>query len=367
MKITAYKQDVGQEYNNEFKNNNIYPWNEIGRVLMDTTTGEIVKELSETNSNLGKDGKASGFDETKHDIMVKFPVFYSKRTWVGNTSTDSILSVVPSTPTRLDYSVPQCFIRDDGSVMPYVLVAMCEGSVLESEPTILRSIPNKKPQVNKSQSQFRTMAREGRNAEKFGILDFETLTMVQNLYKCSFGTTNAQSAIGNGWTKKTKSCTAGVTMELGNRSGYLGVNGEAISVFGIENFYGSCWKNIDGFLVEDNGYYIAQKSTDYGDKSKMKFYPSNNVVVGAEVDTYQEYYFKNVDKIGSYNTPISSGGSPTTCYSDYFLSHKKTQSNILIFGCDWNDGALAGAFSFFLYHVVSVSDSGVASLLCVKS
>lgn len=55
MKITAYKPDLNQEYNNEFKNT--YPFSKIGRVVVDKNTGEIISECNEMNSNYIKECK----------------------------------------------------------------------------------------------------------------------------------------------------------------------------------------------------------------------------------------------------------------------------------------------------------------------
>ncbi|MGL5049339.1 MAG: hypothetical protein ACRC6E_01735 [Fusobacteriaceae bacterium] len=216
MKITAYKPNINQEYENGFKN--VYPYSDIGRVVMDKDTGEILMELGENDSNLTKSGAPWMYDETKHDIMVKFPKFYYKREWVGEVLKDSILSEIPySATTANGYEIFPVFLREDGTIRDYVLYGAFKGVELNGQ---LRSITGYKPTASKTIASFRSLARQGRNTN-FNVETYGMISMIQLLYKVAFQDLNSQAVLGNGWTSKSDSAITGSTMALGNRSGYL--------------------------------------------------------------------------------------------------------------------------------------------------
>ncbi|MGL6167462.1 MAG: hypothetical protein ACRC0Y_04145 [Fusobacteriaceae bacterium] len=216
MKITAYKPDINQEYENGFKH--VYPYANIGRVVTNKDTGEILMELGENDSNLTKSGAPWSYDETKHDIMVKFPKFFYKREWVGEVLKDSILSEVPHTATTANgYEVFPVFLREDGTIRDYVLYGAFKGVELNGQ---LRSIIGYKPTHTKTIASFRSLARQGRNTN-FNIEMYGMVSMIQLLYKVAFQDLNSQAVLGNGWTSKSASAITGSTMALGNRSGYL--------------------------------------------------------------------------------------------------------------------------------------------------
>lgn len=363
MKITAYKQDIGQLYKNPFKENNVYPFNKIGRVVVDKDTAEIKYWLHDNNSNLSVSGSPINITSNE-DIMVYFPCFYSKRVWNGDVLEDSILTDIPTTRYREDYEVHPCFVREDGTIRPYILYGAFKGVEIGGQ---LRSVPNYKPSHTKTISQFRDLARQGRDT-KFNIETFSVISMVQFLYKVGFQNLNSQQELGSGWTSKSESVTIGGTMLLGNRSGYYGSDGNQISLFGIEDFYGCIWSFVDGLLVKDDGYYITNDPSKFGSIGLHSHIPTIPLM-GAEDNSLVEGYFKTIEKIQGdnkyLNIPSLLGGSYSVNYCDYLWSHRKTQTNICRFGASWDDGARAGAFCLGLNHVASFAYSSVGARLCV--
>ncbi len=361
MKITAYKQDVGQLYDNPFKDNNVYPFNKIGRVVVNKDTGEIKYWLDDNNSNLSQSGYPITIQDNE-DIMVYFPAFYSKRKWTGANLEDSILTDIPTTRYRQDYEVFPCFVREDGTIRPYILYGAFKGSVVGGQ---LRSVVGNKPHHTTPIGQFRDLARQGRDT-RWNIETFGVISMVQFLYKIAFQNLNSQSVIGKGWTSSTESAVTGSTMLLGNRSGYLGNDGSQISLFGIEDFYGNIWSLIDGFFVKDEGYYITNNVNNMGNIVKHDLIPSVPLM-GVGANELVEGYFKSVERIqGNYaysNIPKVLGGSPTTSYSDYFVSHRRGQTNICLFGACWGDGSISGAFYLDLYRSSADAYSSIGGRL----
>lgn len=356
MKIQAYKEDIGQQYRNPFKQNNIYPFSQIGRVVVDKDSGDIIRRLHEFNSYLDDNGNPYILKDNE-DIMVYCPAFYCKREWVGETCKDSISTEVPTTATKDGWEVHSAFLRADGTVRTHVLVGAFQGVEIGGQ---LRSVPNKaKPKVSITLEAFRNLARQGRNS-KWNILTMDIISMIQLLYKVGFQNLNSQSVVGNGWTSKSESATVGTTMDLGNRSGYLGVNGNQISLFGIEDFYGNVWEFVDGFVVRDDGYYTTNNPDNFGTTSSYtKIAGCGTPLMGTTDLAYVEGYITGIEKPTGrekfFNLPNESSGSGSTYYCDYLWSHRKGQENICLFGAFWGDGSRSGAFCLLWYSVASVS------------
>lgn len=219
MKIKPHRPDLGQSYSNPFKEKRIYPFNKIGRVVVEKTTGDILLWLGENDSRLTLEGAPWTYNENLHDIMVHFPAFYYKRNWNGDILEDSILTDLPKDviSDKVGYEIFPIFVRDDGSIRPYVLYGAFKGVELGGQ---LRSVVGYKPTVNKTISAFRDLARQGRDS-RWNIETFGIISMVQFLYKIAFQDLDSQKILGNGWTNKTASAITGSTMGLGNRCGFL--------------------------------------------------------------------------------------------------------------------------------------------------
>lgn len=354
MKITAYKEDIGQQYYNPFKYNNIYPFSQIGRVVVDKDSGDIKYRLHEYNSSLDSDGNPILLQDNE-DIMVYFPAFYAKREWSGNTCKDSISTEVPTSATKDEWEVHSAFLRADGTIRPYVLVGAFQGTEVNGQ---LRSRPSgASPKVSITLEAFRNLARSGRDS-KWNVLTMDIISMIQLLYKVAFQDLNSQSVIGSGWTNKSASATVGSTMSLGNRSGYLGVNGNQISLFGIEDFYGNVWEFVDGFVVKDDGYYTTNNTDNFGTTpSYSKIKGCGTPLAGATASAYVEGYItrieKPTDKEKFFNLPNKLAGALNTYYCDYLWSHRLGQENICVFGAHWGSGSHSGAFCLHWPDVAS--------------
>lgn len=362
MKIIAHRGDTGQQYRDEFKYNNIYPYSQIGRVVVDKDSGEIKYRLHEYNSNLDEKGNPISLKDDE-DIMVYFPAFYCKREWTGTTCKDSISTEVPTTATKDGWEVHSAFLRADGTVRTHVLVGAFQGVEIGGQ---LRSVPNKaKPKVSITLEAFRNLARQGRNS-KWNVLTMDIISMIQLLYKVGFQNLNSQSVIGKGWTSKSESATVGTTMDLGNRSGYLGVNGNQISLFGIEDFYGNVWEFVDGFVVRDDGYYTTNNPDNFGTTSSYtKIAGCGTPLMGTTDSAYVEGYITGIEKPTGrekfFNLPNKLSGSDSTYYCDYLWSHRKGQENICRFGAGWDDVSRSGAFCLYWYDVASFSGAYIGT------
>lgn len=365
MKILANKPDQQQQYNNPFKEQGIYPFSKIGRVACNKDTGAIVHWLDENDSSKIQGGGALENSNNQYDIFTYIPKFYCKREWQGEVLKDSISTEIPTTAQKGEWEVHPVFLREDGTIRDYILVGSFLGTEVEGQ---LRSIASgQKPLVSNTMAQFRDKARQGRD-NKFNIMSVEMLSCLQLLYKIAFQDLNAQNVIGNGWAGKSESATVGNTVQLGNKSGYLDVNGNQISFLGIEDFYGNIWQFIDGFYIKDDGYYVTNDVSKFGGLSSTFDKIASTPLTSGTDNQYIEGYIKNIEQINGkhkfLNIPKSIGGASNTFYSDYVWSHRKTQENIFLFGARWNSGAHSGAFCCGLHIVASNSWSYVGARLC---
>lgn len=357
MRTLANKPDASQNYVSDF--DSIFPYSKIRRCLCNPTTGEIGMFLSHETSNQSVDGLPVNLSDGTYDVMVYIPAFYYKVTFSDTQTKYSILQDEVTSRYKGDYEVHPAFINENGGIRPYILVGAFKG--VESGGK-LRSIAGQKPTVSKTISAFRDLARQGRST-KFNINTVHIVSAIQMLYVVEFANLNSQAMLGNGWTGKSESAVTGSTAELGNRSGYLGVNGNQISYRGMEDFFGNIWEFVDGLLIKDDGYYMTNNPAYFGNAS-------NSTRIGitplTDTDDSKNGYVTSIERNRTIDYcffPNATGGSESTYYCDYFWAHDKGEENIAFFGAYWGDGSLSGAFSWDWGSVASDAWADLGSRL----
>lgn len=299
MKIIPHRPDKNQEYKNEFKENNIYPFNKIGRCIIDKITGEIKKWCNELDSNLDTEGNPINLDVENEDVMVYIPAFYYKRIWEGEILTDSILDKIPNSLEFQGYKLHPAFIRSDNTIRPYILIGAFMGYI--DDKNILRSIPNVFSTSTKTQNEFRNSARQSRN-NNFNLLTMEVYSALQILYKISFQNLDSSISLGygttylHGVTPNDNAFYTGKTMELGNRCGYLNKNRDDISFLGIENIYGQRYQIVDGLYIKSDGYLYTNDPNKFDDISSYKKYEINTILNKTSAQTM---FLEKILKINS--------------------------------------------------------------------
>ena len=359
MKTLANKPDANQIYSSDF--DNIYPYSKMKRCLCNKTTGKIIKELNDNNSLQDLAGSPVDLTSNTYDVMVRIPAFYYKTTFLKDTTQYSILQDVPYEQFLGDHEVHPAFIREDGSIRPYVLIGAFKGSVLEGQ---LRSIINQKPQVSQTISWFRDSARQGRST-KYNIHTIHTVSAMQLLYLVEFNNTNSQAMLGNGWTGKSESATTGATVALGNKSGYLGVNGNQVSYRGIEDPFGNVWEFIDALLIKDDGFYMSKDPAKFGDIEQLTLTP---VVPLTAPDNTKDGYIKSMFReksldFGFFPNTTGDDATNTAYWCDYHYTHRTGATNIALFGGPWNNGTNAGLFHWTWSSGVSTAGSSTGARL----
>lgn len=357
MKTLANKPDIGQVYKSDF--DSIFPYSHIRRCLCNPNTGEISVFLQHDSSKNTVDNVVADLSSGAYDVMVYIPAFYYKVTFTNAQTRYSILQDEVTSRYKGDHEVHPAFIKEDGSIRPYILVGAFKGVEKDGK---LRSIAENKITVSKTISAFRDLARQGRNI-KFNINTVQVISAIQMLYVVEFANLNSQTMLGNGWTGKSESAVTGSTAELGNRSGYLGVNGNQISYRGIEDFFGNVWEFIDGLLIKDDGYYITNNPAYFGNASN-----STRIAITplTDIDDSKNGYVTEMERNSAIDYcffPKAIGGSDSTYYCDYFWVHDKGEENIAIFGTHWALGSRAGAFFWAWSDVASAAWATLGSRL----
>lgn len=356
MKITAHRPDMNQEYRNEFVENNIYPFTEIGRVVVDSTTGEIKRRCSYNDSNYDIDGNPIEFDSATEEMMVYIPAFYYKRTWNGDQLEDSILTEKPDSLSKYGYNVHQAFIKADGTIRDYFLIGAFLGTYVDNQ---LRSVPRlEKPRLGVNITSFREAARRNRSTN-WNLFNFLQLSALQILYKVGFQNLHSQNIIGDGWTKQGDRAIVGTTMGIGNMSGYSEQNGDQISVFGIEDFYGNLWQWIDGFLLTSDGCYITGDANNFGQLESHDF-------IQATVPKNNGYIKQMIRISGKYdcvNIPENITANQNTYYCDKFWGNNSTGTTVCAFGGSFNEGYNAGCYALYCSFGAGSSSNYVGSRL----
>ena len=309
MKIIPHRPDLQQEYKNEFKENNIYPFNKIGRVITNKDTGEIKRWCNELDSNLDIEGNPINLDPNTEDVMVHIPAFYCKRTWNGDVLTDSILNKVPTTPTLygVGYQVHPAFLRPDNTIRPYILVGAFMGSIKNSQ---LRSLINANEVTNKTIATMRDMARQGRSTN-FNIITIDIVNAIQFIYKVAFHNLNSQQIIGEDLTNRPPSYLTGQTFYLGNRSGILASSDDgkvSCSLFGIESPFGYNSKVVDGIISYGNKFKITHDPHKYGNYEEYEIEVTKNKLTSR--------YIKKIIKNTIYNIADEVHNLSTEYYCD---------------------------------------------------
>lgn len=180
---------------------------------------------------------------------------------------------------------------------------------------------------------------------------------------------NTQAVFGRGLdTGNPAVKEAYITGTLNDKGLFWGVTADgnsAVKVFGMENWWGCCWRRTAGCISVNRAlkikltYGTADGSTTVGYNQTGNGYISNGTIPSldnyARAMTYNQY---------GYMTSNVTGGSSSTYYADYFYQSVDTRY-LLIGGRAGNDVS-AGAFSFGLHATSEYALWHIAAALSCK-
>ena len=213
------------------------------------------------------------------------------------------------------------------------------------------------PLVSTNMNTFRTNLR----TKDLNMISAPAWYSLVMLMLVKYASTDVQATVSAGWNSGNN------THITGSADSVLGLDGSATSVatneaaltFGVESFYGNCWKYIDGCFLYDNVIYLKDVEDVTSDPTSLADLQASYTQVATPV------------LAGGSNTPITniandatydwlfhpsnaSDSSKTIVCNDNFWSASGLRL-LALGGSAWI-GASAGIFCWYSNDVVGYSD-----------
>lgn len=289
-----------------------------------------------------------------------------------------------------------------------------EGSVnldSSSHNNLLRTqVRNTAPIVNKTRTEFQTMARNNNRTNNWNIYTYDAHRDLTWLFVVEYATLNSQKAfnanltaegyhqggLGEGVASGTVTVNGattysfvpcGTTNSLGNGTGIIeythtNTNAEGTSTGtkvvnvpryrGIENPFGHVWKNVIDVVVAgtDNSVYICKDYTKFGTfEGGTNPTAEQLIAAGYELQDFKEstitsQYVKklvNNNQADLFPTVVGNGASATTYYCDYHWTSAIATPRTLLLGGRSDVGSLAGLFALDSNNGLGVSGANVGT------
>jgi hypothetical protein len=218
-------------------------------------------------------------------------------------------------------------------------------------------------QVSTDMNTFRTNLR----TKGLNMISAPAWYSMVMLMLVKYASTDAQATVSAGWN------SGNTTHTTGSADSVLGLDGSATSVstnegaltFGIESFYGDCWKFIDGCFTYDNLIYIKDVEDVTSDPTSLADLQASYAQVATPVwsggsdspitsianDTTYDWLFHPCN---------TSGSSKTIVCNDNFWSN--TGLRLLILGGAAWYGSTDGFFCWLSSGAVGLSDVAFGAL-----
>ena len=306
--------------------------------------GTVAYYLHPTNSTLKADGAAATIDGSAGNVMVEIPKFYHKYENVGGVHKYSV-SPIP----EAGYTVHPAFIRG-GVEKNFRYYPAYEGWYNGNK---LISGSGKVPTVNQTRATFRSYAAA--NGTGWSLIDWNLLYAVQLLFLTEYATFDTQAMLGNGNdTGGDYTMTTGSSNGIGNGSSPATNDDTWMSYRGIENWYASMWKFIDGVNVQERVYFVNNKPATFADDVFTGDYVSTGITSAASSG-----YVSNMSSSNKGFIPSEVTGSSSTKVPDYF--YQNTGNRIVLFGGFAGIGLSAGGFCLGADGAASAASAAVGS------
>lgn len=277
-----------------------------------------------------------------------------------------------------------------------------EGSVnldSSSHNNLLRTqVRNTAPIVNKTRTEFQTMARNNNRTNNWNIYTYDAHRDLTWLFVVEYATLNSQKAfnanltaegyhqggLGEGVTTGAVTVNGattysfvpcGTTNSLGNGTGIIeythtNTNAEGASTGtkvvnvpryrGIENPFGNGWKNVIDVVVAgtDNSVYICKDYTKFSTfEGGTNPTAEQLIAAGYELQDFKEstitsQYVKklvNNNQADLFSTVVGNGASATTYYCNCHWTSATATPRTLLVGGSSSNASHAGLFSLHSY------------------
>ena len=307
--------------------------------------GTVKYYLHPTDSTKKADGTAAIINGTDGNVMVEIPKFWYKYEYVSGVHKWSI-SDRNNVP---DYEVHPAFIRG-GVEKDYRYYPAYEGFNLSGK---LISGSGRTPTVSQTRAQFRILAAA--NGAGWSQIDWNLLVAVQLLYLTEYADFNSQAMIGRGNDVGSDyTMTTGGSDSIGNASSLSTNNDTWMSYRGIENWYASMFKFIDGVNVQERKYFINSNPATFADDVFTGDYVDSGITSVAT-----NGYVSNLVPSKKGFVASAVAGSNSTYIPDYF--YQAAGSMVVVFGGTADLGLKAGGFYLYADYGASFALGNIGS------
>lgn len=190
---------------------------------------------------------------------------------------------------------------------------------------------------------------------KYQLLSFYPLTLLQCLYVIIYKNLNSQAALGQGYTSASAVANTGATNTKPFCYGNPNSGTEHVKFLGIEDMWGNLYQWVDGCYTPEYGIMKADYN-NFVDKDTYRYSGNISYLTGSYISKIQG------SNISGF-LPDEGFGSSTTYYCD---NGGATNDSFTIFGGEYNLGTQAGCFKIEMIYNESKSNSTVGARLVYK-
>ena len=328
------------------------------RCVVDNT-GVVQYYLDEFDSTLQEDGVTpANLDGTDGQVMVEIAPFYVRTAFNGHVATWSVSpEPLPGYTLHPAFAggVTKTYVGAyDAVVYDTSAAAYIDGLNLDNNTSrvnlgedLLASVATGNfPMVGLTRNEFRTLADNA----GFQLYDFWQWQAVMMLFITEYGSWNSQAVLGRGNVDRSYPASSsnqgdspheapGLSNVIGNGSGGIDVgDGDPwVSYRGIENPWGNCWNQLDGWNIQDRQSYVSNDETVYADDTSAGY-----SAIGGLMPTANDAAIKNwqfVENVFLVRT-VGDGASTSAYVTDHFWT--STGWRVANVGGRADDGLRAG-------------------------
>ena len=326
----------------DFKN--LAPFNvkEVCRVWNGTTASYLYKtDYSDAEWQTIRNGTHPSIDG---DIMIEVPEFWYRRVDTGDG-----LEIIVAPEYKVGFTPDPWHYEKGVHYQKRYISKYPIGQNYKIRSGIA-------PLVNTNMNTFRTNLR----TKGLNMISAPAWYSMVMLMLVKYASTDAQATVSAGWNSGNTTHTTGSAdnvLGLDGSSGNVGDNTGALT-FGIESFYGDCWKYIDGCFLYDNVIYLKDVEDVTSDPTSLADLQasytqvatpiqaggSNSSITSIANDTTYDWLF---------HPSNASGSSKTIVCNDGFWSAGGLRL-LLLGGYAWY-GSTDGFFCWSSYDAVGIS------------
>lgn len=328
--------------------------------------GQVAYFLNENDYTKKEDGTASDIANTAQPLnaMMRFKLMYCRRRVInGDEYVD-----ISNEQVNSDYKPYGGFVKADGTLREYIYLPIYKGGLVSGKN---RSMSGLTPMSGYTAPQERTYSQA--NGSGWDMVTYADRQMVEDLALLMFGTTDLQSALGQGKSNggsTVADCLVSGTMNTKGK--FWGSTSTAVGVklFGMENWYGSQWDRILGHVLV-NGVQKVKLTKGTQDGSTVTDFNLTGdgyvalSTLAAPSGTSGGYISKSQAVAGIGNFPVVASGSSSTYECDGFWFNN-SGTMVAFRGGSSTDGSFCGLFTCSLDSVASSAGWYVGASISYK-